>query len=246
MFMRSPAVFGKIMQLISASLPNRCLMCHQSISLPARGLCHVCLSSGLYHQPICQGCGCAMQLQGIFCGRCLLKQPITVIAPCSYHQGLGEWIGLMKYQAQFAALPVLSQALVYRICELESLGLLQLPQVLVPVPLHITRQRKRGFNQAWLIADAIHQQLNIPIVVQGLERVLNTESQAGLTGQQRRRNLSCAFRLTDHFPYQRIALIDDVVTTGTTVKEISTMFEKLNIHVQVWCLARAEAPGLLD
>ncbi|WP_254303987.1 ComF family protein [Shewanella sp. VB17] len=244
--MKPSLVVGKIMQLISASLPNRCLMCHQSIALPARGLCHVCLDSGLYHQPICQGCGCAMQVQCIFCGRCLLKQPIAVIAPCSYHQGLGEWIGLIKYQAQFAALPVLSQALVNRVCELESLGLLRLPQVLVPVPLHINRQRKRGFNQAWLIADSIYQQLNIPIAVQGLERVLDTESQAGLTGQQRRMNLSGAFRLADSFPYQRIALIDDVVTTGTTVNEIATMFKKLNIHVQVWCLARAEAPGLLD
>ncbi|MEC4727971.1 ComF family protein [Shewanella sp. D64] len=236
----------KLMQWLSASLPNRCLMCHQSVSLPSRGLCVVCLNSGLYQQPICQGCGCTMQLQAKFCGQCMKTLPLSIIAPCSYHQGLGEWIGLMKYQGQFAALPVLSQALVNRILELESLGMLQLPQVLVPVPLHPNRQRKRGFNQAWLIADAIHQQLHIPVVAQGVERILDTKSQAGLTGKQRRQNLSAAFTLTDDFLYQRIALIDDVVTTGTTVKEIAIMFEQRHIHVQVWCLARAEAPGLLD
>ncbi|WP_326515485.1 MULTISPECIES: ComF family protein [unclassified Shewanella] len=239
-------VLMKLMQWLSASLPNRCLMCHQSVSLPSRGLCVVCLNSGLYQQPICQGCGCTMQLQAKFCGQCMKTLPLSIIAPCSYHQGLGEWIGLMKYQGQFAALPVLSQALVNRILELESLGMLQLPQVLVPVPLHPNRQRKRGFNQAWLIADAIHQQLHIPVVAQGVERILDTKSQAGLTGKQRRQNLSAAFTLTDDFLYQRIALIDDVVTTGTTVKEIAIMFEQRHIHVQVWCLARAEAPGLLD
>ena len=235
-----------LMQSLSGSLPNRCLMCHQSIDLPAKGLCAVCLDSGLYHQPICLGCGCGMQIQTRFCGQCMKTQPLNVIAPCSYHKGLGEWIGLIKYQRQFAVLPALSQALVGRILELEALGLLQLPQVLVPVPLHPNRQRERGFNQAWLIADAIHRQLNIPIVTEGLARTLDTQSQAGLTGKQRRQNLSEAFTLTNDFPYQRIALIDDVVTTGATAKEIAGLFEKRHIHVQVWCLARAEAPGVLD
>ena len=46
--------------------------------------------------------------------------------------------------------------------------------------------------------------------------------------------------------YQRVALIDDVVTTGTTVDEIAGLFSLQFIHVQTWCLARAEAPGLLD
>lgn len=235
-----------LMQWISGSLPNRCLMCHQSINLPAKGLCAVCLDSGLYHQPTCLGCGCGMQLQTRFCGQCMKLLPLNVIAPCSYHKGLGEWIGLMKYQRQFAVLPALSQALVGRILTLESMGLLQLPQVLVPVPLHKNRQRERGFNQAWLIANEIHRQLNIPIVTQGLKRTLDTKPQAGLTGKQRRQNLSEAFTLIDKFPYQRVALIDDVVTTGTTVKEIARLFEKRHIHVQVWCLARAEAPGILD
>lgn len=240
------SVFIKSIQWVSASLPNRCLMCHQSISLPSRGLCSACLRSGLYHQPICQGCGCSMQIQTKFCGQCTKSQPLSVIAPCSYHQGLGRWIGAMKYQSQFAALPILSQALVCRVREMERLSLLQLPQVLIPVPLHAKRLRKRGFNQAWLIANEIYKQLNIPIVTNAVERVVDTRSQAGLTGKQRRHNLLSAFRLADDLPYQRVALIDDVVTTGTTAKEIASLLEKRHIHVQVWCLARAEAPGLLD
>lgn len=79
-----------------------------------------------------------------------------------------------------------------------------------------------------------------------LERLSDTPPQAGLTGKQRRRNLAGAFRLSDEFDFQRVALIDDVVTTGTTAKEIAKLFEVRYIQVQVWCLARAEAPHLMD
>jgi len=240
------ALYPGVVNLLAASLPNRCLMCHQSIELPDSGICSVCLVTGLYQAPVCQGCGRAMQVEATYCGTCISSQPLTIIAPCSYHQGLGEWVGQIKYQAQFSALPALSHVLANRVLYLEEIGLLQLPQVLIPVPLHRNRLRKRGFNQACLIADALAGRLNIPVITQGLTRTTDTRSQAGLTGKQRRKNLSGAFSLDSHFSYQRIALIDDVVTTGTTAKEIADLFEKRHIHVQVWCLARAEAPGLMD
>lgn len=231
---------------LAASLPNRCLMCHQSVTLPRTGICTTCLHSGLYQQPVCLGCGRSLQIQSRYCGACLSTEPLLVISPCSYHQGLGRWIGLIKYQAQFAGLAALSAALIARINKLETAGLIQRPQVLVPVPLHEKRLKARGFNQAWIIAETLSKRLNIPIATHALVRSLDTQSQAGLTGKQRRNNLKHAFYLDDDFPYQRIALIDDVVTTGTTAKEIASLFERRHIHVQVWCLARAEAPGLLD
>lgn len=231
---------------LAASLPNRCLMCHQSVMLPETGICSVCLSAGIYQHSVCLGCGCSLITQSRYCGSCLRQEPLMIVAPCSYHKGLGPWVAAIKYRAQFAALPVLTKELVNRVQELEHLGLLTLPQVLIPVPLHADRLKQRGFNQAWIITQALSQQLDIPLSTYGLNRVLDTQPQAGLTGKQRRRNLANAFELEQDFPYQRIAIIDDVVTTGTTAKEIASLFEKRHIHVQVWCLARAEAPGLLD
>ncbi|MCL1091458.1 double zinc ribbon domain-containing protein [Shewanella profunda] len=231
---------------LASSLPNRCLLCHQSIQAPDTGICLVCLQTGLYHTPICLGCGKSMQLEMNYCGECQKHSPRKVIAPCSYHQGLGTWIGAIKYQGQLAALPVLCRALVARINHLEQQGLLTLPQAIVPVPLHPKRLQQRGFNQAWLIAHELSQLLTLPLIGEGLTRQQNTRPQAGLSGAQRRRNLQDAFILDDDFAYQRIALVDDVVTTGTTVSEIARLFEARYIHVQVWCLARAEAPGLLD
>ncbi|WP_076413319.1 ComF family protein [Shewanella sp. UCD-KL12] len=235
-----------VISLVGTSLPNRCLMCHQSMLLPDSGICPACLSSTIYQQAVCLGCGRGMQVQARYCGSCVTKSPLLVIAPCSYHQGLGRWVGAIKYQGQLAGLEVLSRALIERVWELESAGILVLPQVLVPVPLHSKRLRKRGFNQAWLIAVAIGKQLNIPVSSLGLERCVDTKPQAELTGKQRRSNLSNAFTLEGELAYQRIALIDDVVTTGTTATEIASLFEAKHVHVQVWCLARAEAPGLLD
>lgn len=231
---------------IAASLPNRCLLCHQSITAPATGICAVCLQASLYHDPICLGCGKSMLLEQDYCGECQRRSPRKIIAPCSYHQGLGPWVGAIKYQGQLAALPILCHALVARIKHLERQGLLSLPQAIVPVPLHPTRLRQRGFNQAWLIAKELSQLLQLPLVTQGLTRQQDTRPQAGLSGAQRRRNLHHAFQLTEDFAYQRIALVDDVVTTGTTVTEIARLFEARYVQVQVWCLARAEAPGLLE
>ncbi|MGL5393790.1 MAG: phosphoribosyltransferase family protein [Shewanella sp.] len=231
---------------LAGSLPNRCLLCHQSLNSTEAGFCHVCLQTGLYHSPICLGCGKSIQLELEYCGECQKHQPRKVIAPCSYHQGFGPWIAAIKYQGQLAALPILCQALVARIGQLEQQGLITLPQVIVPVPLHSNRLRQRGFNQAWLIAHELSQRLQLPLVDQGLTRRQDTRPQAGLNGAQRRRNLQDAFELNADFAYQRIALVDDVVTTGTTVAEIAQLFEARYVHVQIWCLARAEAPGLLE
>ena len=133
-----------------------------------------------------------------------------------------------------------------RVGQLEQQGLTTLPQAIVPVPLHPNRLRQRGFNQAWLIAHELSKQLSLPLISDGLVRLQDTRPQAGLNGAQRRRNLQDAFDLNADFAYQRIALVDDVVTTGTTVAEIARLFEARYVHVQIWCLARAEAPGLLE
>lgn len=239
-------VIATCQQLLATSLPNRCLMCHQTVAAPYRGICACCLEISLYQTPTCLGCGRALLLQSCYCGACQHSQPLVVIAPASYHQGLGDLVAGIKYRAELAALDMLVLSLVERIKQLQRLGLIRLPQAMIAVPLHPNRLRQRGFNQAWLIADTLSRQLGIPLLDNVLVRRVDTRPQAGLTGKQRRRNLADAFVLTEPINYQRIALIDDVVTTGTTVQSIAELFAAHYIHLQVWCLARAEAPGLLE
>ncbi len=237
-------VAAVISPLLSTSLPNRCLMCHQDV-LEGRGICRCCLSSVLYQTPSCLGCGRSLVEQTDYCGSCMKQTPLKVVAPASYHQGIGEFVAAIKYQGQLAGLTSMTTALVRRVVELQQRSLIPIPQVLVVVPLHPHRLRQRGFNQAWLIADEISRQLDIPIIDDAVERLIDTCPQEGLTGKQRRKNLAGAFKIRDDFAYQRVAIIDDVVTTGTTAQTIAQLFEQRYIHVQVWCLARAEAPGLL-
>ncbi|MCL1052008.1 ComF family protein [Shewanella abyssi] len=229
---------------LAVILPNRCLMCHQQITSKQSGICPVCLNACLYQAPICLGCGREMQLQVSYCGECQRYNKLKVVAPCSYHDGLGHWVGQIKYQAQFSVIEVMVDAMICRLHFLIELGFVQMPQAIIAVPLHPKRLRQRGFNQAWLIAQSLAQKLELPLLDDVLIRQINTSSQAGLSGTMRRKNLLDAFTLVAEVNQQRIAIVDDVVTTGTTVSEIARLFNKQHIETQVWCLARAEAPGL--
>lgn len=244
--MQIKSIFDWITQLINQSLPNRCLLCHQQIHEIQHGFCAVCLNQELYQQDICLGCGKGITQPMTYCGSCLKTKPLPVIAPTSYHSSLGRWVGAIKYHKQFAALDILTDALITRVQALQQMQLISMPQVLLPVPLHTKRLRKRGFNQAFLIAEVLSERLRLPILENVLIRDKHTQSQAGLDGKQRRNNLKNSFELRGDIPYQSIAIIDDVVTTGTTIKEIARTLKPLGLDIQVWCLARAEAPGLLD
>jgi ComF family protein len=93
--------------------------------------------------------------------------------------------------------------------------------VIVPVPLHPSRLRARGFNQSLLIADRLGRHLGRPVCAVDLIRTVATEPQTSLSRRERIRNLRRAFvvRHTDAFAGRRVLLIDDVYTTGTTINE---------------------------
>jgi ComF family protein len=120
-----------------------------------------------------------------------------------------------------------------------------LPQVLVPVPLHPSRLRERGFNQALVLARQLGKALAIPVKAELLRRVRQTPAQQGLVAKARKRNLRGAFCLHEDAVlsrYESVALIDDVVTTMSTVHELARLLVRASegrLRVHVWCLARA-------
>ena len=106
------------------------------------------------------------------------------------------------------------------------------------MPLHISRLRSRGYNQSSLIAKKVSKNLNIPISDNFISRHRNTDAQAGLSFKKRQKNLKNSFRIKNNFPAKSVALIDDVVTSGTTVNEISKILKKNGVdYIQVWGLA---------
>jgi len=115
----------------------------------------------------------------------------------------------------------------------------QLPAAIIPIPLHQNRLKQRGFNQAAEIARPISKALKIPLIVNGLVRFKETQSQSNLGAFERRRNVNNAFRSKKYFKNQDIAVIDDVMTTGNTVYEFCKVLKKQGARrISVWCCAR--------
>jgi len=142
-----------------------------------------------------------------------------------------------KFRRQLASGRILS----HLICEYITLRELNLPDMLIPVPLHSLRMISRGFNQAYELATYAGRVLNLPLHANALRRQRSTRAQSGLSRKQRRQNLHGAFSWYGaRKPGRHIALIDDVMTTGATVTECARVLKKAGAkRVDVWVAARA-------
>jgi len=113
------------------------------------------------------------------------------------------------------------------------------PEVIVPVPLHRRRLAARGFNQAAEIAQPVSRRLGLPLCPDACVRVRHTIEQSSLTGRARRRNLVGAFKAGGELAGLRVAIVDDVLTTGSTVQAMAAaVLEAGAGDVQVWTVAR--------
>ncbi|MDD1611111.1 MAG: ComF family protein, partial [Methylococcaceae bacterium] len=115
-----------------------------------------------------------------------------------------------------------------------------LPDCIMPVPLHKARYRERGFNQSIEIARAAGKALQIPVDVYSCIRHRDTPHQTQLTAKQRRSNMKNAFSIIKPITARHIAIVDDVMTTGSTVHELAVVLKKAGAaRVDVWICARA-------
>lgn len=152
-------------------------------------------------------------------------------------------IHLLKFEQVRPASKVLGRLLAEAIAKLEP-GLPQGTISVIPVPLHKQKQAERGFNQAELVAKAAMKQLAMPerfeMVAGVLVRGRETASQIGLTNHQRRENLRGAFTVADptRITGKNILLVDDVLTTGTTLSECAKVLRRSGSSA-VWAVTIA-------
>ncbi|BCL35842.1 ComF family protein [Nostoc sp. MS1] len=150
----------------------------------------------------------------------LWQQPIPVFGLGVYGGILKRAIAVMKYENQ----PEIARCLGQWLGEAWLLhSLHQTTQILVvPIPLHASKQKQRGYNQAALIAQSFCQVTGLKLKQNGLARVRNTTAQFGLSVSERENNLAQAFAIGQDFrhshPNAPVLLIDDIYTTGATVK----------------------------
>jgi ComF family protein len=165
---------------------------------------------------------------------------IRTIASFSYTEPVSSLIAAFKYRGALQQGRVLGDQLAVRLRE--AYAKQDLPELLVPVPLHPDRLRERGFNQALILARQLGRALNIPVAPEALARIRHTPAQQGLSAKQRKRNLRGAFCVQANLQACcAIALIDDVVTTMSTMHEIARSVRRQHpdVEMHVWCLARA-------
>jgi ComF family protein len=174
-----------------------------------------------------------------------LFAPTAVLRCCMeslYDYPLDHLIRGLKYRGNVAYGRLLGHLFAR---ELQARRTDPLPQLLIPVPLAYRRFRHRGYNQAIELGRSIERQLSIRLCTDVIERSRETAEQAGLTRPARRRNIKGAFALLRPIEAEHIAIIDDVITTGSTVNEISRVLKRAGVRrIEVWAIARAAQEGL--
>lgn len=115
-------------------------------------------------------------------------------------------------------------------------------QVIVPVPVHSSRKRARGYNQAEVISNVLGRYMQVPVAADALKRCTKTAAQKDLSVEERRKNLEHAFSVTGiSFPWKRVLLVDDIYTTGSTADSAALELKKYGIqeiYVLSICIGR--------
>jgi ComF family protein len=209
-------------------------------------LCHSCLEDLPWLGHTCQGCGIPLPDASLrLCGSCLggchgedgaLN---TFVIALAYEYPVAQMLAALKFRHELTYARVLGELLSMRLREALLREDIHLPDVLLPVPLHPVRQVQRTFNQSELIAEHVARIIRLPVNRHILRRVRNTPAQMGLRRKARLRNLQGSFAVSGDLAGMSVALLDDVVTTCATVREIIRVLKHAGAaEVQVWAVAR--------
>lgn len=223
--------------LFNRIIPPACLLCGARSTRPLCPGCHADLP--WHRQPQCPQCALPTP-DGQLCGACLKHPPAFdhSHAALAYAFPLDRLIPRLKYHGQLAIAPVLGE------CLAEAVSAAPRPDRLMAMPLHASRIRERGFNHATEIARVVASQLGLPLDLDNVRRIRDTPPQMGLKHDARRRNVRDAFACSDGVQAQRIALVDDVMTTGTSLDELAATLKRAGAReVSCWVVARTLPPG---
>ena len=222
-------------------LPASCVLCGDAGQADDLDLCAGCQTDLPQLARACQLC--AEQLHGapsqLICGACLRRPPRFHRTHCAFNYGypVDHLVRALKYGDRLAYARVLGTLLA------QSLAKARIdpwPECIIPIPLATKRFRERGFNQAMEVGKQLAWQLALPLRADVLVRRRDTREQAGLERDERRRNVRGAFALLQSPQAKHVAILDDVVTTGSTANEVARVLKRAKVErIEVWAVARA-------
>jgi len=221
---------------------RRCPLC--CVPETDGGLCGDCMAAlpvlGPHCRICCEPLAASLRrapLPVALCARCLAAPPRyeRVLAPCLYAPLADRMIRQFKYGGRIEWAAPIGKLLARHVRAAGG----ELPGALVPVPLHRARLRQRGFNQSLEIARVLAAELGVRLEAACVSKTRHTTPQTALDAKRRRRNLNGAFHLRRRPRAQRVAIVDDVMTTGATVGEMARVLARAGIaHIEVWVAAR--------
>ncbi|WP_270503241.1 DNA utilization protein GntX [Kluyvera ascorbata] len=215
-----------------------CWLCKMPLALPAWGICSRCTGTVTLRMCLCPQCGLPSADRNVPCGRCLQKPPPwqRLVAINDYQPPLSTLIHHFKFSGQPELAPALARLLLLAV---RQNAMRPIPQQLISVPLWQRRHWRRGYNQSELLCQALAKWLPCEFNSRALTRTRPTATQHLLSARLRKQNLKNAFQLELPVQGRHMVVVDDVVTTGSTVAEISRLLLRNGAaSVQVWCLCR--------
>lgn len=210
-----------------------CMLCG---SMSREGLwCKACDAALPYlnatHCPVCA----LPTPTGEVCGHCLTQPPSfsRTTAVFGYTFPLDKLIQAMKYGEQLALAHAFAKQLLHRIDKSN------LPDYVIAMPLHPAKLRERGFNQSLLLAATVARELKLKLLPNACQRVRDTPPQSALPWKERKKNVRNAFCCDMDLTGKRIALVDDVLTTGASLNALAEAVSKKGaIEISAWVVAR--------
>ena len=215
--------------------PNRCPVCDRVL------FCAEESGGGL----VCPECDKKLQrIRQPFCLRCgrkLKDAGEEYCLPCKKHahgfvQGRGVWVyggavRPMLYRYKYSNRRDYTSFFAEAALQLHREWIMRIGiEVLVPVPLHWSRKRRRGYNQAELFAGALSERTGIPMDASLVQRVRRTAPQKKLSGPERKNNLKNAFKISKNVvQYKKVLLIDDIYTTGSTMDAVASVLRRAGV-----------------
>ncbi|HEJ9056828.1 TPA: DNA utilization protein GntX [Serratia fonticola] len=220
---------------------SRCWLCRQPLRLMQQGICSYCLRTLPAKPCCCPVCGLPSGDPHQPCGRCLQKAPPwqALVFVSDYHPPISTLVKNFKFQQTPALAPTLARLILLHWLQAHREQHLNRPEVILAVPLQDKRCWRRGYNQSELLALPLARWLGCEYRPGALRRIRATAPQQQLIARLRRRNLRGAFRCDESLAGKHVALLDDVVTTGSTMAEIATLLQKQGVaSLQIWCVCR--------
>lgn len=225
------------------TLPSQCALCR---SFGMQALCERCVRAHALAVPRCTRCALEVPGGTAVCGACLTAPPAfdAALAGVDYAHPWSQLVTQLKFHDGLGLTRVLVAPLQAACRRREGPGL----ELVLPVPLSPQRLRQRGYNQAWEVARRLAGALRLRADARLLLRVKDGPHQLSLPPEQRAANVRGAFAVEPlrraELRGRRIAVVDDVMTTGATFSEIAKVLKAAGAaHVEAWAVARTPRPA---